>query len=335
MDETSNSGSEESTPAALPAASGNPPSTSGSNSRTPGLEHAFSEFAGAAKHVAEAVNRKAGRDLFAAIGVAIVILGVVGVCLIWVPWAFVILIALMVVGAQVELGQVLTKHRGVSIVYLPLLTGSVVLTTGLYLLSIYRLDYLPPMVFVIGVLGLTVVAILCQRLLGPIKNYLSDVTHTLALLAYPGLIAGALVLVLAQEQGPARIAVFIVGVAGVDIGGHAFGVLLGKHPFAPRISPKKSWEGVGGSFLLSAILVVLATIFLLDEAWWKGLVLSVVLVSFSILGDLVESVIKRDIGIKDMSSLLPGHGGIFDRIDSYIVAAVPGWLAITLLFTNV
>ncbi|HMZ15665.1 MAG TPA: phosphatidate cytidylyltransferase, partial [Mycobacterium sp.] len=116
-----------------------------------------------------------------------------------------------------------------------------------------------------------------------------------------------------------------------DIGGYIAGVLFGKHPLAPAISPKKSWEGLGGSLLFGITAAVLSVMFLLHQPAWVGLPLGLMLVITGVLGDLVESQIKRDMGIKDMGTLLPGHGGIMDRIDAMLPSAVAGWIVLTLL----
>jgi phosphatidate cytidylyltransferase len=116
-----------------------------------------------------------------------------------------------------------------------------------------------------------------------------------------------------------------------DIGGYTAGVLFGKHPMAPAISPKKSWEGLAGSLLFGTTASVLAVVFLLDKPWWIGVPLGLMLVITGTLGDLVESQVKRDLGIKDMDALLPGHGGLMDRLDSVLPSAVATWIVLSLL----
>ena len=111
-----------------------------------------------------------------------------------------------------------------------------------------------------------------------------------------------------------------------DIGGYAVGVRLGKHPMAPSLSPKKSWEGFAGSVLTCAVVGALALPLLLDGLWWAGALLGVVAAGAATLGDLIESSIKRDLGIKDMGTLLPGHGGLMDRLDSLVLVAPVAWV---------
>ena len=133
-------------------------------------------------------------------------------------------------------------------------------------------------------------------------------------------------LMLAEDQGAARLVTFMLVVTMSDTGGLVAGVLFGKHPMAPMISPKKSWEGFAGSMLFGVAAGTLMAVFVLDVAFWVGIIIGVSLVVVATCGDLIESMIKRDIGIKDMSSFLPGHGGVMDRLDSLLIAAPVAWL---------
>jgi phosphatidate cytidylyltransferase len=138
--------------------------------------------------------------------------------------------------------------------------------------------------------------------------------------------AGFAALMLASSQGGDRIIVFVALTICSDIGGFAAGVLFGKHPIAPKLSPKKSWEGFAGSLLLQAVVGVGLFVWLLEAPWWQGLVVGLVLTVTATAGDFVESAIKRDLGVKDMSNLLPGHGGLMDRLDSLLPNAFMSWL---------
>lgn len=126
------------------------------------------------------------------------------------------------------------------------------------------------------------------------------------------------------------IVTFMIGVISNDVGGYAAGVMFGKHPMAPKVSPKKSWEGFGGSLVLATITGALCAIFMLHAPWWQGIVLGIALVISATLGDLMESQFKRDLGIKDMSSILPGHGGLMDRLDGMLPSAAMTWLILQL-----
>jgi phosphatidate cytidylyltransferase len=144
---------------------------------------------------------------------------------------------------------------------------------------------------------------------------------------------GSFMLVLAAEPNGANwtLATLIIVIA-VDTGAYATGLNFGKHPMAPRISPKKTWEGFAGSVAASLIAAVLTSWLMLDEPWWFGFVLGGVIILTATIGDLSESLIKRDLGIKDISTWLPGHGGFLDRLDSTLPSAAAAY-ALYLLVT--
>jgi phosphatidate cytidylyltransferase len=310
--------------------SGGAPTSKNSKTEPPTVEQTLGEFADVVKHAVDEVNKRAGRDLFVAVLSGLALISMAAACLLWFPWGLVIVVALAIGGAQIEVGQVIRKLRGVRIAYVPLIVGSVLFTLAAYASRMYPDTFSSMSMWAIA--GLTVVVILVVRLRGPVEGYLADIAHTLMLFGYPGLLAVSVVLMLAEEQGPALTFAFLLTVAATDTGGHLLGMAIGKHPVAPRISPKKSWEGLIGSVLLACASGLVTVIFLLHDDWWKGIILALVIVVVGFLGDLVESQIKRDLGIKDMGNLIPGHGGIMDRMDSYILAAFPAWLVIMWLF---
>jgi phosphatidate cytidylyltransferase len=124
---------------------------------------------------------------------------------------------------------------------------------------------------------------------------------------------------------------FLILVIAVDTGAYASGLLLGRHAMAPRISPKKTWEGFAGSVVTALIAGILLSVFMLQEQWWFGLVFGATIAFTATIGDLTESLIKRDLGIKDISTWLPGHGGFLDRLDSILPSAAAAY-ALFLIF---
>ncbi|QNE47363.1 phosphatidate cytidylyltransferase [Glaciihabitans sp. INWT7] len=134
------------------------------------------------------------------------------------------------------------------------------------------------------------------------------------------------VLLAAQKGGEWWALAFLLVVISVDIGAYASGLLFGKHPMAPRISPKKTWEGFAGSVLTALVAGVIVSVFMLQEPWWFGLIFGAVMVFTGTIGDLTESLIKRDLGIKDISTWLPGHGGFLDRLDSILPSAAAAYV---------
>jgi phosphatidate cytidylyltransferase len=178
--------------------------------------------------------------------------------------------------------------------------------------------------------GVAVLAVLIWRIRRGYEGYVRDVTASTFIIAYLPFMAGFLMLTLAADDGPMRVVVFILLTVCNDIGGYAAGVLFGKHPIAPQISPKKSWEGFAGSVLLQGVVGILSFVYLLDAPWWQGLIAGLVMTVTATAGDFAESAIKRDLGVKDMGSFLPGHGGMMDRFDSLIPNAFTSWALFTI-----
>lgn len=275
---------------------------------------------------APAKTSKAGRNLPAAIGVGVVLGAMAIGSLLFAPKWWLPLLASAIAMATHEVVRRLREH-GYSLPVVPLLIGGQ---------AMIWLAWPWGVAGTLGAYGATVVLSMVWRLVGqglnvqPV-NYLRDISATVLLATWVPLFASFTALLLAQDNGGARVFTVIVTVVFADIGGYTAGVLLGKHPMAPAISPKKSWEGLGGSLLFGIGAAVLSVAFLLHEPAWVGIPLGFMLVVTGVLGDLVESQVKRDLGIKDMGTLLPGHGGVMDRIDAMLPAAVAGWIVLTLL----
>lgn len=137
---------------------------------------------------------------------------------------------------------------------------------------------------------------------------------------YLPFLAAFAVLVAVQDHGVGKVVMLIALPVANDTGGWLAGITFGRHPMAPGVSPKKSWEGFAGS-MIAAVAAGAGCLWALGGPWWTGAVLGATIVVVSTLGDLGESLLKRDLGLKDMGTLLPGHGGLMDRLDSILVAA--------------
>ncbi|MEX5295225.1 phosphatidate cytidylyltransferase [Kocuria sp. CPCC 205268] len=178
------------------------------------------------------------------------------------------------------------------------------------------------------IVGLTLVIV--WRALGHRDGMILSIMGSVFALVWVGFMLGIALLLYHTEAGPLKVLTVILLAVGSDTCGYAVGVIWGRHPMAPRISPKKSWEGFAGSLGGSVVIGVLCAVLLLDHAWWQGALLAAALVLAATLGDFSESMVKRELGIKDMGTLLPGHGGVMDRIDSILFAVPAGYLLFAL-----
>jgi phosphatidate cytidylyltransferase len=268
---------------------------------------------------------RAGRNLPAAIGVGVVLGGLAIATLLFFPIGWLVMLAIFIPVATYEVVRRL-REAGYALPLVPLLLGGQ---------AIIWLSFYGP-AGPLGAYGGTIVVCMVWRLVGqgireaPV-NYLRDISAAVLLATWVPLFASFSALLIFQDHGGIRAFTVIVTVVFADIGGYIAGVLFGKHLMVPAISPKKSWEGLGGSLLFGVTAAVLSVTFLMDRPAWVGVPLGLMLVITGVLGDLVESQVKRDLGIKDMGTLLPGHGGVMDRIDAMLPSAVAGWIVLTLL----
>lgn len=255
---------------------------------------------------------RAGRDLPVAIAVGVALLIAVAASLFIRKEVFG-LIALVGVGAGLwELAQAFGR-RGVDIPVLPLLVGDIGILVSAYVAGMEALF----VAFVLTVGGIVVWRVLD----GSGAPAVRDTTAGVFAASYLPLMAGFVMLMLAADDGAMRVALFVLLCVANDTGGYAVGVLIGRHPLAPSVSPKKTWEGLLGSVVLASVVGVLGVHVMFDGEPVVGALLGLATVAVATLGDLGESLIKRDLELKDMGTLLPGHGGILDRIDSMLLAA--------------
>lgn len=267
---------------------------------------------------------RAGRDLPAAIGVGLGLAAVVlGSLFIWPP-SFLVVVSLAAMVGTWELVRA-ARAAGVEAPLPPLLAGGPALACLAW--------FGGPGALPLGLVA-TALAVIVWRLGDGVSGYQRDVSVAVMIATYvPFLASFAVLLVRSEPHGQLWVFVTLVGVVLSDTGGYVTGVLFGRHPMAPRVSPKKSWEGFIGSVACTAGGSALLLRFTLETRWWQGAVFGAVVSAASVLGDLAESLIKRDLGVKDMSSLLPGHGGLMDRLDSILLAA-PTAFALLVLFTQ-
>lgn len=265
---------------------------------------------------APAPTGRAGRNLPAAIASGVGLLALVAASLYFWKAAFVGVVAAAILVAVWEMRQAFAA-KGIAMPFEPLAAGTVLMVVGAYMWG------LPAMATLLAV---TAWGLMLWRLRGGVDGFVRDATAGVFTAVYLPFLAGFVTLLLKPDDGPLRVLTFVLVTIASDIGGYFVGVLAGKHPMAPVISPKKSWEGFAGSAVTCVVVGWLSVVYLLEGRWWVGVLLGLVAVVMATLGDLSESVVKRDLGIKDMSSIIPGHGGLMDRLDSLLATVAPTWL---------
>ncbi len=267
---------------------------------------------------------RAGRNLPAAIGIGLAMGGGALVTLFTVKAIFLAYVGAIVILALTELRHVLRSHS-IGLPLIPIVVGGAAMFTLAYWVGVQA---------ALAALAITVVGLLAWRLPGGAGGYVRDVTASIFAVGYLPLMAVFVALMLARPDGAREALIFVLLTVCSDTGAYASGVLFGRHPMAPAISPKKTWEGLAGSFMLCLAAGGLSLPLLLHAPAWQGLVLGAAAVLAATLGDLVESMIKRDLAIKDMGSVLPGHGGILDRIDSLLMVAPVSWLLLGIFLSG-
>ncbi|PYY57806.1 phosphatidate cytidylyltransferase [Curtobacterium sp. MCSS17_011] len=272
----------------------------------------------------EALTARTGRNLPAAIGIALAFAVVMlGTLLLWPPSFMVVAAFLLGVGVY-ELTSAM-RFAGRDVPRIPSVAVAIAIVPAAFLVGqAAALFTLLGGIVVISVWRLVEVAVARQK--PSAGNVVRDLTNGLFVQAYISLLGACVVLLSAQRDGNLWVIGFILVVVAVDTGAYATGLNLGKHPMAPRISPKKTWEGFAGSVAASIVVGILVALFMLGLPWWTGVLLGVLISGSATLGDLTESMIKRDLGIKDISSFLPGHGGLLDRIDSILPSAAVAYV---------
>ena len=262
-------------------------------------------------HPAGGATGKAGRNLPQAITTAVVLIVAVAVPLFTSLPAFVGVIGFVCLVGIWELAGAFAR-MGITLTVTPLYVGAIGMITCAWWLGSEGTLF---------ALYITVFVCAAWRLLDRRQeSRMSDVVSSTFTAVYVPFLASFVVLMLAAWRDPWVFVVFELMVIANDTGGWAAGVLFGKHPMAPALSPKKSWEGFAGS-ALTAVGVGCVGLWLLGAAWWWGIVAGVSIAFVGTMGDLTESLIKRESGLKDMSQILPGHGGVLDRVDALLMSA--------------
>ncbi len=268
---------------------------------------------------------RAGRNVPVSIASAVVLIALVlATLLIW-KTLFILVVGAAVVIAVWEFHRAF-RFKDIDLPEQPLMAGGVVMVVVAYFWG-------PPAL--VAATAITALITMLWLLRRGVPGYVQNATASVFTLVYVPFLGSFVALMLREggatdfdryDAGVKGILTFVAVTAASDIGGFCAGVLFGRHPMAPVISPKKSWEGFAGSAVFCVAVGVAMVVWVLDDDWWVGVLLGLIAVVMATLGDLSESVIKRDLGIKDMSQVIPGHGGLMDRIDSLLATIAPIWL---------
>ena len=279
------------------------------------VAHARAEF----EEANERIKQRTGRDLILAIAIGVGIGVVLIASLIFLKWLFVLFALAAAVFGIFEFTRAL-QASGRRIDLIPQLAVGALLTLSGWFLELW-VHWIAVFVAVAFVI---VWRLLAQMIAKDGRVYgavLDDVLTAGFVQLYVPFMASLCLVLLHQQHGEWWVLAFIIVVVASDTGAYATGLTFGRHPMAPRISPKKTWEGFAGSALAALIAGVLLALFMLGLPWWCGLIIGALILGTATAGDLGESMVKRDLGIKDMSSWLPGHGGVLDRLDSILPSA--------------
>jgi len=275
----------------------------------------------------EKIRARTGRNLLAAIGIGVA-LGAVFLASLIIPnlkWLFIIFGAGLIGFTVFELSSALRQAgRDIPRVASTLVAVAVVPLAfffhvqGLWLATIGA-------VILVSLYRLIELAVRASHRTGARAVWL-DLGAGAFIQIYVTFMAGFYLVLTGSDGGEWWTLASIITVVVTDVGAYATGLRFGRHKLAPNISPGKTWEGFAGSIVFAVVAGILLAILMLHQPWWVGLVMGVLLALVGTAGDLTESLIKRDIGVKDISTWLPGHGGFLDRLDSILPSAAVAYI---------
>lgn len=266
------------------------------------------------------IEARAGRNLFFAIGTGLLFGAVFLVSLLLMKQVFALLVAVLVSVALVELASAF-RVAGRRVPRVGVVLGGLTIVAGAYFWGAEGM--------LIGLFAGSALLTVWRLIEGlmprhetPPRTLVRDVFSGLFTLVYVAFLASFTILLVEADRGKWWVFALVLIVVSVDIGAYAAGVTLGKHKMTPRISPNKTWEGFAGAAVVATAVGIVVSITALQQPWWVGVLLGVVVLLTATGGDLTESLIKRNLGVKDMSSWIPGHGGFLDRLDSVLPSTV-------------
>jgi phosphatidate cytidylyltransferase len=272
----------------------------------------MADFEHAIRDAGAVIEARTGRNLFAALLIGSALGAVLVFSLIIDKQFFMIFIAVFIGFGSWELATISrTETRHVPRVPILIAALSMVPAT-------FYFGALGQLVSLAAGIGFVIIWHSIQRGLSKAAVTDRDMLMSAFSLAYVPFLASFALIMTVLDGGEWWTLGTMIIIASIDTGAYATGLLFGRHPMAPKISPKKTWEGFAGSvaFAVTAGFIVATQMIHID--WWWGILFGLTLVGTATTGDLIESLIKREIGTKDASRLLPGHGGFLDRLDSVL-----------------
>jgi phosphatidate cytidylyltransferase len=269
----------------------------------------------------DAINKRAGRKLLPSILVSLTLLTLIFGSIYLEPLLFLALICIVIMLGVRELAHAY-RTGGIELPDLPIMAAAFIILLASWFGDTEGLAVST---------GLVIPVLMCLLLLASQKDFIKRSTSAVFAVFYLAVLGGFILLLANNDDGGKRILALVILIACNDTFAYFAGVLFGKHKMAPTISPKKSWEGLVGGLIASLIGGALIFHYSFGVSWYVGVAVGAMTVVTATCGDLIESAIKRDLAIKDMSNLLPGHGGIMDRLDSALFTAPAVWFAFELI----
>jgi phosphatidate cytidylyltransferase len=272
-----------------------------------------------------------GRSLKKSVTVGLLLGAVFLASILILPQAFMVLAAVAAGSGAWELCTAL-RIKGWHVPRIPITIGSIVLMPVTYFMG-SRGQWLGALIIVASVILWRVAQLSWDPAARnrTFKQTVSDFGASAFVVIYLPLMTSFAVLLLHHEKhGQGWVVTYITTVSMIDTFGYLVGRKLGKHKIAPGVSPKKSLEGLLASVVAGSVVAIIGSL-VLGRSIWFGLIFAAAMLIAAVFGDLAESLIKRDLGVKDMSSWLPGHGGVMDRLDSILPATLIAYLLVSLI----